>query len=103
MKWFLPAICLAAFAGHGAEYARVSFEKECAAGSALCCQMLQKRIERRTPPSDCAKTLNVKFALDGAVKGEDAVVVVALNLLLRWMQRQRAQIVGTERRYTQLN
>ena len=71
MKWFLAAICLVALAGHGAEYSGISFEGDCAADSAVCRQMLQSRIERRTPPSDCAKTLMVKFELDGAAKGEE--------------------------------
>ena len=38
--------------------------------------MLTKRIEARTPGSDAAKPLAVRFALDGSVKGENAVVTV---------------------------
>ena len=94
MKWFLAPLCFVVVAGYGAEYSRVSCETECASGPALCCQLLQKRVEHRTPPSDCAKTLKVKFALDGAVKGEDAVVVVKDGVAVVRAGRVRGLVYG---------
>ena len=94
MRNIAVIVCIAALAGYGAEYSRVSCEKECTSGSALCCQLLQKRVEHRTPPSDCAKTLKVKFALDGAVKGEDAVVVVKDGVAVVRAGRVRGLVYG---------
>lgn len=39
-------------------------------------ELLTSRVEARTPPSDAAQTLSVRFALDAAVAGEDAAITV---------------------------
>ena len=94
MKNIVAAVCLVAFIGYGAEYSRVVCEKNCPVESALPCQLLRERIERRTPPSGQAGTLKVKFVLDGSVKGEDAAVVVQEGQAVVRAGRMRGLVHG---------
>ena len=64
-----------------AEYSLVAFDYDAAVCPSNDCfgvvaEMVSKRIEARTAPSDAAKTLAVRFALDDEIKGENAVVTV---------------------------
>ena len=66
-----------AFSASAAEYSRVACDvSSLPAEKRFVADMLTKRIEDRTTPSDGAKPLAVRFELDAAVPGEDAVVVV---------------------------
>ncbi|MBQ3290128.1 MAG: hypothetical protein IJH50_12005 [Kiritimatiellae bacterium] len=57
-------------------------------------EMLTNRIEARTPGSDAAKPLAVRFALDDAVKGENAVVTVKDGTATIRARRFRGLVFG---------
>jgi hypothetical protein len=68
---------MAAFAASSAEYSRLVCDVSALPSEKrFVAEMLQSRVEARTAPSDAAKQLAVRFVLNDAVKGENAVVTV---------------------------
>lgn len=75
------AFCVVACGGFGAEYAKVAFAFDHAAeptnkSFGVVADLVAKRIAARTAPSDAARPLVVRLALDRRVKGENAIVTV---------------------------
>ena len=96
MKSFIAGMCIAAALSCAAAYSRMSVDASSlpeAQGTALR-EAVLARLWARTPPTDSADCLDVRFVLDKSLDGERAVVSVSGGSAVVRGARMRSLVFG---------